>query len=92
MTTIHTRQLQQYTQDNEEQYTQDVLKYSMYKNKQHQGKKVLYIVSSIFSPQKRITIYNYIISYFGALKHGDNCSLEHGVHQWCDGTRQMENV
>jgi hypothetical protein len=29
MTTIHTRQLQQYTQDNSQQYTQDILKYKM---------------------------------------------------------------
>ena len=32
MTTIHTRQLQQYTQDNKQQYTQDNLKYNMYKS------------------------------------------------------------
>jgi len=29
MTTIHTRQLQQYTQDNSQQYTQGILKYKM---------------------------------------------------------------
>ena len=29
MTTIHTRQLQQYTQDKKQQYTQDILKYNM---------------------------------------------------------------
>ena len=63
MTTIHTRHLQQYiqdnynnthkitnnnTQDNSQKYTQDILKYNMYKSKQHHGKKVLYTVSSIF--------------------------------------------
>jgi len=31
MTTIYTRQLQQYTQENSQQYTQDILKYNMYK-------------------------------------------------------------
>jgi len=31
MTAIHTRQQQQYTLDNEQKYTQDVLKYNMYK-------------------------------------------------------------
>jgi len=31
MTTIHTKQLQQYIQDNSQQYTQDILKYNMYK-------------------------------------------------------------
>jgi len=30
MTTIHTRQVQQYTQDNQQQHTQDILKYNMY--------------------------------------------------------------
>jgi hypothetical protein len=37
MTTVHTRQPQQYTQDNLHQYTQDILKYNMLKGKQHQG-------------------------------------------------------
>ena len=36
MTTIHTRQLQQYTQDNSQQYTQDILKHNITKGKQQQ--------------------------------------------------------